>query len=781
MKKNLPVIVLRGIVLLPNNDIRLEFENDSSKNIIDEAQLLHDNEVLVVSQIDPLEEKPLITDLPKYGIVAKLNNKIELPNGKIRVILTGLYRASVIEYLKQENEDDTLESIICKIEKEEIESKYEKSLIKKLYREIDSYIKFIPYVSNSIISSIENINDLDKMTDIIVPYLQIANNKFIEYLEESSSIKRMEMILKDIYDEKDMFQVEREIDSKIKKELDQNQKEFILREKMKAIKSELGDTSVKDIDIVNIEEKLENLKAPDKIKNRIYSEIKRYQNMNQSSPEENIIRNYIEWMLNLPWNNYTIDNDDLIDVREKLDKSHNGLEEVKNRIVEYLAVKQMTNSLRSPILCLVGPPGVGKTSLAFSIANAMNRNFIKMSVGGVNDEAEIVGHRRTYMGASPGRVIQAIKKAKSSNPVFLIDEIDKMTYSYKGDPASTLLEILDPEQNKYFSDNYIEEEYDLSKVMFIATANNIEDIPTPLKDRLEIVYLSGYTEYEKVDIAKKYLLPKICKEHGVNVKGIEIKDEVILKIINCYTKEAGVRDLERKLATIIRKIVTAMVVKRIIVNKFIIDNKKIKEFLGVEKYTYNSISKKAEVGVVNGLAYTPFGGDILPIEVNYFKGTGNLILTGSLGNVMKESATIALNYIKSNYKYFNIDYNLLINNDIHINVPETAIPKDGPSAGITLTTAIISALTNNKISSAIAMTGEITLRGKVLAIGGLKEKSIGAHRNNIKNIIIPYDNLKDLEEVPIEIKNEINYIPVKTYKDIYKYLNKEIKEEVVNK
>ena len=773
MKTNLPVIILKGIVLLPNNDIRLEFENDDSKNIVDISELFHDNKVLVVSQLDLLEEMPNIDELEKYGVVSKISHKMELPNGKVRVTINGLYRAEVHEYLNKNRPDDILESIISKKISEELPEKEEKAFIRKLYREMELYIKALPYVSNSVLSLVNNVTSLDKMTDIIIPYLQIDNKRTMKYLKENSVLKRLEMILEDIYSEKEMFQIEKQIDTKVRKEMEENQKEYILREKIKAIKQELGDSSLKDVEIEELKNQIKEIKAPENIKIKLENELKRYETLNASSPEVNTTRNYIDWLISLPWGKYTIDNDDLNEVRNKLDDSHNGLEKVKTRIIEYLAVKQMSGNLRSPIICLVGPSGVGKTTLAFSIAKAMKRNFVKISVGGITDEAELIGHRRTYIGANPGRIISSLKKAKSMNPVFLIDEIDKMSYSYKGDPASTMLEILDPEQNKYFSDNYIEEEFDLSKVMFVATANNIEDIPEALRDRLEIVTLSGYTEYEKLDIAKKYLLPKICKEHGVNIKGINIKYEVLLYIIRYYTKEAGVRELERQLSAIIRKIVTSIVTKHILVNKVIIDRKKVKEYLGNKKYDFIGSNKQSEVGVVNGLAYTNFGGDVLPIEINCFKGTGNLVLTGSLGDVMKESAIIALNYIKSNYKYFHIDYEELIKNDIHIHVPEGAIPKDGPSAGITLTTAIISLFTNLKIDSNIAMTGEITLRGKVLAIGGLKEKSIGAHRNGIRTIIIPYDNLKDLDEIPEDIRNDINYITVKNYKDVIKFLKKE--------
>jgi ATP-dependent Lon protease len=437
----------------------------------------------------------------------------------------------------------------------------------------------------------------------------------------------------------------------------------------------------------------------------------------------------------------------------------------------------MAKSVRSPIICLVGPPGVGKTSLAFSIAKAINRNFVKISVGGVNDESEIVGHRRTYLGANPGRIIQAMKKAKSSNPVFLIDEIDKMTKDYHGDPASALLEVLDPEQNKYFSDNYIEEEYDLSKVMFILTANYIEDIPEALKDRLEIVNLKGYTEYEKLDIVKKHLIPRVCKEHGIKKSKIIMSDENILYIIRNYTREAGVRELERQISTIVRKIVTEIVINKKYKDIYKLSKKDIIRYLGKEKYHFISTTSN-EVGVVNGLAYTNYGGATLPIEVNFYPGKGDLVLTGSLGDVMKESARIALSYIKANHKFFGIKYNLLVENDIHIHFVEGAIPKDGPSAGIAITTALISALTNRKIDKTLAMTGEISLRGNVLPIGGLREKSIGALRKGIKTIIIPEENLKDLDEVPNEVKKKIVYLKVNNYKEVFEII-KSYKGELI--
>ena len=537
------------------------------------------------------------------------------------------------------------------------------------------------------------------------------------------------------------------------------------------MQKELGEGNNKDNEVERLNKKISKLKCKASVKEKIKRELERYDSLNSNSPELGMIREYLDWMINLPWSNYTKDTDDLSKVKNILDSSHYSLEEVKDRILEYLAVKQNTNNLRSPILCLVGPPGVGKTSLAISIAKSLNRKVAKISVGGINDEAEIVGHRRTYIGANPGRIIQGIRKAGTTNPVFIIDEVDKMTKDIKGDPASSLLEVLDPEQNNKFSDHYIEEEFDLSKVMFIATANYVEQIPYELRDRLEIINISSYTEYEKLDIAKNHLIPKELEEHGLTSLQVQVEDEAILTIIRNYTKEAGVRELERNIATLFRKIV-----KDILLNNdatfYKIDNKLVEEFLGKKKFVYLENSEKDEVGVVNGMAYTIFGGDILPIEANLFKGKGKLVLTGSLGEVMQESCHIALDYIKSNMDKFKIDSKLFENNDIHIHVPEGAVNKDGPSAGVTVTTTLISLFSNKKVSREIAMTGEITLRGRVLGIGGLKEKVIGAHRAGIKKVFIPKENEKDLDEIPNEIKKDLKFVIVNNYNDIYKNLFK---------
>lgn len=757
MKYDLSVIVLKGYVLLPNNELKIDIKINN--DILECAELFDDNKILIVTDTDSIEETVDVDKLPDYGTIAKITQKIELPNGFNRITLVGLNRAKIKKYTKVEE----LEAIVEELK--DLRVSNEEMIINKLKKELSEFIT-LPEVSNSFISDIKEINDLSIITDIIATNINIDVNRLLLYLKELDPINRSTMLLEDIYQIREMYQVEKNLDIKLKKHLDDSQKEFLLREKIKLIKEELGDITVLDNDLDDLKSRLNDLNAPKKVKEKISREIKRYSMIPSSSPEVSIERNYIECMLELPWNNCTIDNDDLIDVRNKLDETHDGLEKVKTRIIEYLGVKQLTNSLRGPILCLVGPPGVGKTTLASSIASSMHRNFVKISVGGINDEAEIIGHRRTYLGAAPGRIINQIRIAGSSNPVFLIDEIDKMTSNYKGDPASVLLEVLDQNQNKYFKDNYIEEEYDLSRVMFIATANYIDDIPEALRDRLEIVNLSGYTEYEKLDIARNYLIPKICKEHGLNKDALNISDDIILKIIRNYTKEAGVRELERKLASIVRKIITTLATTHTLKNHFTINNKVLKEYLGNIEYEYSHVS--SEVGVVNALAYTPFGGDVLPIEVTKFKGKGEITLTGSLGNVMKESAIVALNYIKSNCKSFGINYNDLSNNDIHIHVPEAAINKDGPSAGIALTTSIISLFTNKKIQKDIAFTGEITLKGHISKIGGLKEKSIGALRSGIKTIYIPYQNKNDIEELPSEVKENIEFILVKEYKEVYK-------------
>lgn len=775
MKMNLPVILLKNLVLLPNGEIRVEFENDAAKNILDMSLMFHDKKLLVVSTNNPLEEIPLEKDLSSIGVIAKITQKIELPNHKTRVILKGLKRARVYEYLNLNRQDETLESIIEILPKESMEETEETILSQKLYRELELYIRTVPYMSNSILSLLKEQNNLSDMTDMVASYLPITIVRLQDYLLEVDTKKRVSMLLKDIKEQGKVFDIESKLDSKVQDEIDHNQHDYILREKMRLIKEELGEESS---EMDELKEKIVSLDCPDKIKRKLEQEYQHLTTMQPMSPEANLIRTYIEWFLKLPWNKRTNDNHSLIDVKEKLDSSHAGLEKVKMRIIEFLAVRQRTNSLNSPIICLVGPPGVGKTTLAYSIAKAINRKFVKFSVGGMSDESEIMGHRRTYLGANPGRIISSLSKAGSSNPVFLIDEIDKMTKGIHGDPASSLLEVLDPTQNQYFTDRYLEEEFDLSHVMFMVTANYMEDIPEALLDRTEIIHLSGYTELEKLDIARKHLIPEVCKSHGIAVERISVSDNMILFLIRSYTREAGVRELKRQIETIIRKIVTTIVMNHTEEETYTITKKLIVEYLGKSKYPKIDTKSKS-VGVVNGLAYTNYGGDTLAIEVNYYKGSGNLVLTGSLGDVMKESATIALSYLKANAVLFDIPYEMFTTNDIHIHVPSGAIKKDGPSAGIALTTALLSALSNKTVPSTLAMTGEITLRGKILPIGGLKEKSIGAVSNGIKTVLVPYDNKNEIDEIPVEIRKKLDYHFVKKYTDVFDFIWKQNKKRTV--
>ena len=756
----LSVLVLNDVVIFPNSEVRIEFDNIQDNYILDAINNITDELVLVVNPIEDGSNFN-ITHLPKIGLIARLKYKLNVPNGRTRIVIEGISRVEIYNY-EEKNNFFVADHNELKIETTHSQEVYYDLLLKNIYKYVDS----VPYMGNAIISQVDNMSSLSDLCDLLSSYLEIPYNTKKDLILTIDPIKRTKMLIEEMRKEIQLFELENKIEKSVEKELSDQQKEFFLREKIHAIEKELGEVSSKEDELATLKKKAKSIKAPSKIKKRIERELGRYESTPSTSPELGIIREYLDWMLNLPWQKYTKDVSNLKLVKEKLDSSHYALDEVKERIIEYIAVKQNTNNLRSPILCLVGPPGVGKTSLAISIADSLGRKSTKISVGGINDEAEIIGHRRTYIGANPGRIIQGIRRAGTTNPVFIIDEIDKMTKDIKGDPASALLEVLDPEQNSKFSDHYIEEEFDLSNVMFIATANYIEQIPYELRDRLEIIEVSSYTEYEKLDIAKRHLIPKELEEHGLTSLEVIFKDDAIMKIIRSYTKEAGVRELERMIATILRK-----VVKKILINQkenyFEITTKNLEEYLGKEKYFYMKKSKSKQIGVVNGLAYTVFGGDVLPIEVNLFKGKGELILTGSLGEVMVESCKIALSYIKANAKKFGIDEKLLTENDIHIHVPEGAVPKDGPSAGITITTALISLLKEKDVDNTIAMTGEITLRGRVLPIGGLKEKVIGAHRAGIKKIFIPEENEPNLDEIPKEIKKDLKFITIKKYKELY--------------
>lgn len=768
----LPVLVLRNIILFPQSEIRIELENDKDKELISLAESYYNKHILVVHPNDMFSENISVDDYPKIGVLGYINMKLDLPNNKTRIVIRGLNRVQVKNY---EKSDSFVTSVIDEIHYKKLDKYEEIAFSRSLIKQVEYYIEQNPNMSNSVLSQILGINDIDKITDVLVMSIPGTYERKLEYLNEIDPTNRVMMLLEDINQELKIIKLEQRIEEKVNTNIEKSQRDFILQEKIKAIKEELGVSYDKDTEIDSIRAKMNSLSLPDKVRERLDIEISRYEATSMSSPEVGMIKTYIDTILSLPWNKKTVDNKNLNKAMSVLDSSHFGLNEVKTRIIEYLALLQMNNNTNSPIICLVGPPGVGKTTFAKSVADAMNRCFTKVSVGGINDESDIIGHKRAYIGSSCGKIIQGMKKAGSSNPVFVIDEIDKMTKDIKGDPASTLLEVLDKEQNKNFCDNYIEEEFDLSNVMFICTANYIDRIPLELLDRLEIIEMSSYTEYEKLNICKKHIIPKGIKEYNLEDVMIEFTDDAILKIIRDYTKEAGVRELERLILSILRKIIKDMIMLN---NQSIniIDNGMVVHYLGKEKYSYHHKDSKALVGVVNGMSYTIFGGDILKIEVNYFKGHGSVITTGQLGDVFIESAKIALSYIKSNYKYFGVDYSVLEENDIHIHVPEGAIRKDGPSAGTALTTAIISAITKRKIPSNIAMTGEITLRGEILAIGGLKEKIIGAKRAGVTKIYLPSSNEKDLEEIEDYIKEGIRFIFVSNYKELYKDLTSTKKE-----
>lgn len=760
---NLPILYLRDVVLLPFNDIRLEFSNDIDKKILNIAESNYDGYVLLINLNDPLEEEPDYNTLPDIGILGKIKSKIDLPNGITRVVMTGIDRVEIVSI---NNDNDFLSAFVISTKEYDYNEVEASALRRVLYRKLDEYIDISPYMSNTVIGRITEVKNISKLSDIIVSELPLEYNEVLKYVSITNPMNRIREITLDLSKEIETVRLENEIEDNLKVKLEEEQKEYMLREKIKLIKEELGEVDLKDADIDKIRNKMNSLDLPESIIKRLNEEIDRYSLTSSASPEVTTIRTYIDWLLCLPWNKLSKDNTDVKKITEVLNNSHFGLESVKKRIIEYIAVKKKTNTSNSPIICLVGPPGVGKTSLASSIAKALNKDFVKVSLGGINDEAEILGHRRTYVGASPGKIIQQMKKANTSNPVFLIDEVDKLTKDYKGDPASALLEILDKEQNDKFCDNYIEEEFDLSNVMFILTANNIGGIPAPLLDRLEIIELSSYTIYEKLNIAKYHLIPDLLNEY--KVKNIKFTDSAIQKIITYYTKEAGARDLYRQIDSIIRK----AIINNDKSSKIVIDNGDVEAYLGATKYNITINDTNTKTGIVNGLAYTMYGGNILKVTCTLYPGKGNVTLTGALGDVIKESIYIALSYIKANNTMFKIDYKIFEEVDFHFHIEEGSIPKDGPSAGVTIVTAILSLLKNKIIPNNVSMTGEITLRGKILPVGGLKEKLIAATTNGIDTVYLPLESSKEFSLLPSEVRDNLNIILVEDYEDVYKSLFK---------
>ncbi|WP_151040161.1 endopeptidase La [Bacillus safensis] len=754
IKKNVPLLPLRGLLVYPTMVLHLDVGREKSVQALEQA-MMNDHMIFLATQREISIDEPGEEEIFKVGTYTKIKQMLKLPNGTIRVLVEGLNRAQIESYVELE---DYTSVDIKELTEEELKDAEAEALMRTLLDHFDQYIKISKKISAETYATVTDIEEPGRMADIVASHLPLKLKDKQEVLETVDVKKRLNRVISLIHNEKEVLEIEKKIGQRVKRSMERTQKEYYLREQMKAIQKELGDKEGKTGEVSSLMSKIEESSMPESVRETALKELNRYEKIPSSSAESSVIRNYIDWLINLPWGIYTEDRLDLKLASEILDDEHHGLEKVKERVLEYLAVQKLTNSLKGPILCLAGPPGVGKTSLAKSIAKSLDRKFIRISLGGVRDESEIRGHRRTYVGAMPGRIIRGMSKAGTMNPVFLLDEIDKMSSDFRGDPSSAMLEVLDPEQNHNFSDHYIEETFDLSQVLFIATANNLATIPDPLRDRMEIITIAGYTEVEKAEIVKDHLLPKQLKEHGLKKGNLQLREAAIYDMIRYYTREAGVRGLERQLAAICRKAARAIVAedrKRITVTE-----KNLSEFLGKRLYRYGQAETTDQVGVVTGLAYTTVGGDTLSIEVSLSPGKGKLLLTGKLGDVMRESAQAAFSYIRSKADELNIDPNFNEKHDIHIHVPEGAVPKDGPSAGITIATALVSALTGRPVSKEVGMTGEITLRGRVLPIGGLKEKALGAHRAGLKTIILPKDNEKDIDDIPESVREGLTFIPV---------------------
>jgi ATP-dependent Lon protease len=759
MKKEtyeLPLLITRGMVLFPNQSQSIEAGRPFSVAAIEAAKVDGNDLILVTSQKSPEIDEPSTTDIFMVGTICRMSNITSLKR-YTRLKVLPIARILITEVIKN---GDTWSAKAEKLEDVIGDHKTEVALVRNIITSLEGMQAVTNRLPREVVGQLSKGVAASDIADILANLLPMPVDQKQKVLETLELNERLKMVLDAVNEEKEIADIDKHLQEEVRKSAEKNQREYFLREKLKAIKTELGENPESTDSEESLLKRLESGQYPDHVKTKVRAELKRGEMMPSSSLEASLIKAYVELMLDLPWWQRTSDNDDLINVQTILDDDHYGLEKVKKRIIEYLAVKKMTGSLKAPILCFYGPPGVGKTSLARSIARALGRKFFKASLGGISDEAEIRGHRRTYVGSMPGRILNGMKKGGVINPVFLLDEVDKLASSYKGDPASALLEVLDPEQNFAFNDNYIEEPYDLSNVMFIATANYLEDIPAPLRDRLELIEVNSYTEIEKIEIATRHLIQKQLLANGLKPEQISFSKDALSAIIEFYTREAGVRELERRIASICRKAVVELITDTKITS-IKVTPAVVRKYLGVEIFDNSKKEKTSQVGVVTGLAYTQYGGDILPIEVNHFPGSGRLVLTGKLGDVMKESATIALDYIQANALKYGIESKMFKERDIHIHIPEGAVPKDGPSAGVTMTVAIISALTGRHASSEVAMTGEVTLRGNVLAIGGLREKTIAALRSGIKTVLIPEENKKNVDDLAKEVKENLKIIYVK--------------------
>ncbi|GAA0456711.1 endopeptidase La [Alkalibacillus silvisoli] len=755
INQEIPLLPLRGVIIYPSMVQHLDVGREHSVKALEQA-MVQDHKLLLAAQRNSSLNEPTEDDLYEIGTIVYIKQMVKLPNGTSRILVEGLERAEIKSF---EQHDPHFTVTYETVDDEHGDEVEEQALMRTLIQQFDDYTKVSKKTKRETYETVKDINESSRLADLITSHLSLQISQKQQVLETPYVPNRIEQLIQMIHNEKEVLSMEKKIGQRVKRSMERTQKEYYLREQLKAIQKELGDRDGKSGEVEQLKDKIEQASMPERIEEVAYKELSRYEKVPQSSAESSVIRNYVEWLVTLPWTDETEDNLNVNRAKGVLDEDHYGLDRVKERVLEYLAVQQLTESVNGPILCLVGPPGVGKTSLAKSIARSVGRNFVRASLGGVRDEAEIRGHRRTYVGAMPGRIIQGMKTAETVNPVFLLDEIDKMASDFRGDPSSAMLEVLDPEQNHSFSDHFVEEPYDLSNVMFVATANNLATIPSPLLDRMEVITIAGYTELEKLHISKEHLIPKQIKENGLMKSKLQFRDEAILKLIRMYTREAGVRNLEREIASVCRKaakIIVSGEKKRVILTE-----NQLEELLGKPKFRYGQAEEENQIGAATGLAYTQAGGDTLAIEVSIVDGTGKLTLTGKLGDVMKESAQAAFSYVRKRADEFGLEQDFYEKYDVHIHIPEGATPKDGPSAGITIATALVSAFTERPVRKEVGMTGEITLRGRVLPIGGLKEKSLSAHRAGLKTIIMPEENDKDLEDIPESVRGELSFVKVK--------------------
>lgn len=752
--RELPLLPLRGVVVFPYMVIHLDVGREKSVKAIDEA-MTQDRVIFLAMQKEAQTDEPDREDIFTTGTVAEVKQLLKLPGGTIRVLVEGLGRGEIEEFTQ---EDPYFKVSVSDLVEPEEKTPEIEALMRALVETFENYVKISKRIPPETVVSVVTIEEPSRFADVIASQLTLKVGDKQAILETKEVSGRLELLYEILTNEMEILELERQISSRVRKQMEKTQKEYYLREQIKAIQKELGDKEDRASEVQELREKIEKAKMPKQAKEKALQEVDRLEKMPPMVAEAVVVRNYIDWLLALPWSASTRDRLNIDEAEAILDEDHYGLKDVKDRIVEYLAIRKLAKRMKGPILCFVGPPGVGKTSLAKSVARALQRKFVRISLGGVRDEAEIRGHRRTYVGALPGRIIQGMKQAGSKNPVFLLDEIDKMSMDFRGDPASALLEVLDPEQNHTFSDHFIETPFDLSKVLFITTANIEYAIPRPLLDRMEVIYLPGYTEFEKLQIALRHLVPKQLGEHGLERGQLEVSENALRKIIREYTREAGVRNLERQLATICRKAAREIVAGK--ATNIQVSSKTLEKWLGIPRYRFGITEDKDQVGVATGLAWTETGGDVLAVEASIIPGKGNVMLTGKLGDVMKESAQAGISYIRSRVDDFGIDPEFYNKYDVHIHLPEGAIPKDGPSAGITMATALISSLTGKPIRRDVAMTGEITLRGRVLPVGGIKEKVLAAHRAGVKTIIMPKENEKYLEEIPKQVKRKMHFVLV---------------------